>query len=235
MTTYMPIGWRCSTTVLCEKLCDLPSFPFRGMYSKFSGIIDCLDSEFKNYFPNPDNFILLNEDPQIEKHKRLWTFHANLKNSHGNPQRIAFNNEFFCWFYFDLRNDKIIKKMLKRIERMYDYLSTTNDRVIFIRSILDNNEVEMFDMFAHALTALFPNLDWHLVYLHDQHDNTNTAEPHIIHKYQYSFINASTHPIAPDIAFRIIKQLNKFKNLEIQSQEIKIHKSTLNQKKYFLC
>lgn len=235
MISYIPIGWRCSTTVLCDKLNKIESFPFRGMYSKFEGIIDCFESGFKNYFPDPKNFILLDDDPENENHKKLWTFHETLKNPKGNAQRIAFNNNFFCWFYYDLRRNEIVKKMRERIEKMYSYLSSTNDRVVFIRSVLDQDEIEMFDVFSHELTILFPNLDWHLVYLHDQHFNENSAEPHYIHKDVYTFINAPTHPSDPDLAFNIINRLGYFKHLETDSQEIKICKSTLNQGEYFLC
>ena len=105
MISYVPIGWRCSTTVLYNKLCDIESFPFRGMYSKFEGIIDCFESGFKNYFPDIKKFALLKDDPQNKKHKKLWTFHETLKNSNGNPQRIAFKNNFFCWFMAFIRNN----------------------------------------------------------------------------------------------------------------------------------
>lgn len=235
MISYIPIGWRCSTTVLCDKLCDIESFPFRGMYSKFEGIIDCFESGFKNYFPDPKNFILLDDEPQNANHEEMWTFHETLKNSKGSSQRIAFNNNFFCWFYFDLRKNEIMQKMRKRIERIYDYLSTTSDRVIFVRSILDQNEIEIFDVFFNTLSALFPNLDWHLIYLHDQHDNLNHAELHYIHKGAYTFINASTHPSVTDYAFDIIKELKDFKKLKNNANKIKIYKSTLNKAEYFLC
>lgn len=233
MISYIPIGWRCSTTVLCDKLCDTESFPFRGMYSKFEGIIDCFESGFKNYFPDIKKFTLLNDDPQNENHKKLWTFHETLKNSNGNPQRIAFKNNFFCWFYYDLRKDEILQKMQERIDRMYDYLSSTKDRVVFVRSILDQNEIEMFDVFYQTLTCLFPNLDWHFIYLHDQHDNTNNSDPHYIHKGAYTFINASTHPNDPDCAFEIINKLKDFKKLKTNPQKIKIHASTLHKHHYF--
>lgn len=235
MISYIPIGWRCSTTVLCDKLCDIESFSFRGMYSKFEGIIDCFKSGFKNYFPDIKKFILLDDDSRNDNHKKLWTFHETLKNSNGNAQRIAFNNNFFCWFYYDLRQNEIMQKQRERVDRMYDYLSSTNDRVIFIRSILDENEIEMVDIFSHELTILFPNLDWHLVFLHDQHDNVNNAESHYIHKDVYTFINAPTHPRNPDLALNIINKLGDFKQLETNPQEIKIHRSTLNQNLYFLC
>ena len=235
MISYIPIGWRCSTTVLCGKLCDIESFPFRGMYSKFEGIIDCLESGFKNYFPDPKNFTLIDGEPQNTNHEKLWTFHETLKNSKGNAQRIAFNNNFFCWFYYDLRQDSILRKMSKRIDKMRDYLSKTSDRVVFVRSVLDQDEIKMFDVFSHELTILFPNLDWHLVYLHDQHDNTNNSHPHYIHKGSYTFINAPTHPSDPDSAFEIINQLQDFKRLQINNQDITINTSTLNQNLYFLC
>lgn len=235
MISYIPIGWRCSTTVLCDKLCDIESFPFRGMYSKFEGIIDCFESNFQNYFPDTKNFTLLDDDPQNENHKKLWTFHETLKNPKGNAQRIAFNNNFFCWFYYDLRQDSILRKMSKRIDKMRDYLSKTSDRVVFVRSVLDQDEIKMFDVFSHELTILFPNLDWHLVYLHDQHLNENSAEPHYIHKDVYTFINAPTHPSKPDLAFNIINQLEDFKQLKMNTQKIKIHRSTLIQKEYFTC
>ena len=231
MISYIPIGWRCSTTVLCEKLCDT----FRGMYSKFEGVIDCFESNFKNYFPDTKNFTLLDDDPQNENHKKLWTFHETLKNSNTNPQRIAFKNNFFCWFYYDLRKGEILQKMRYRIERMYDYLSSTNDRVFFVRSILTQNEIGMYDKFKDCINLLFPNLDWHLIYLHDQHDNTNNCDPHYIHKGMYTFINASTHPSNPDLAFDIINELKDFKKLKINREEIKINTSTLNQSLYFLC
>lgn len=235
MISYIPIGWRCSTTVLCDKLCDIESFPFRGMYSKFEGIIDCFESNFQNYFPDTKNFTLLDDDPQNENHKKLWTFHETLKNPKGNAQRIAFNNNFFCWFYYDLRKGEIMQKMRERIERMYKYLSTTNDRVIFIRSIFDQNEIEMFDKFRDCMNLLFPDLDWHLVYLHDQHENINKSPMHYIHKGEYTFINAKTHPIEPDLAFNIVDELEDFKQLKMNTQKIKIHRSTLNQRLYFSC
>jgi hypothetical protein len=235
MISYIPIGWRCSTTVLCDKLCEIESFAFRGMYSSFEGVINCLESGFKNYFPDIKNFSLLNDDPQNENHKKLWTFHETLKNSNGNPQRIAFKNQFFCWFYYDLRKDEILQKMRERIDKMYDYLSSTNDRVIFVRSILDQNEIEMFDKFRNCINFLFPDLEWHFIYLHDQHDNTNSSDSHYAHKGTYTFINASTHPSNPDLAFNIINQLEDFKQLKTNPQEIKIYESTLIQKKYFTC
>jgi hypothetical protein len=205
------------------------------MYSKFEGIIDCFESGFKNYFPDIKKFILLDDDPRNDNHKKLWTFHETLKNSNGNAQRIAFNNNFFCWFYYDLRQNEIMQKLRERVDRMYDYLSSTNDRVIFIRSVLDENEIEMVDIFSHELTILFPNLDWHLVFLHDQHDNENNAEPHYIHKDVYTFINAPTHPNDPDFAFNIINQLKDFRQLKTNPQVIKICKSKLDQGEYFLC
>ena len=235
MISYIPIGWRCSTTVLCGKLCDIDSFPFRGMYSKFEGIIDCFELEFKNYFPDTKDFLLLSDEPQRENHKRLWIFHETLKNPKGNAQRIAFKNKFFCWFYYDLRKSEILQKMRERIDRMYDYLSSTTDRVVFLRSILDHNEIEMFDVFAHRLSILFPNLDWHFIYLHDQHDNTNKSDPYYLHKGAYTFINAPTHPNNPDFAFQIINKLKDFNQLKINSQEIKINTSTLNENLYFSC
>ena len=125
--------------------------------------------------------------------------------------------------------------MSKRIDRMHDYLSKTSDRAVFVRSVLDQDEIEMFDVFSHELTILFPNLDWHLVYLHDQHLNENSAKPHYIHKDVYTFINAPTHPSDPDLAFNIINQLKDFKQLKTDPQEIKICKSTLDQGEYFLC
>ena len=233
MISYIPIGWRCSTTVLCGKLCDIESFPFRGMYSKFEGIIDCFKSGFKNYFPDTKKFALLSDDPQNENHKKLWTFHETLKNSNGNPQRIAFKNDFFCWFYFDLRKDEIFQKMKDRVDRMYDYLSHTKDRVVFIRSVLDQNEIEMFDKFRDCVNLLFPNLDWHFIYLHDQYDNTNSSDSHYIHKGAYTFINAVTHPNDPDCAFEIINKLKDFKKLKTNPQKIKINSSTLNKHHYF--
>jgi hypothetical protein len=235
MISYIPIGWRCSTTVLCDKLCNIESFPFRGMYSKFEGIIDCFESGFKNYFPDIKKFALLKDDPQNENHKKLWTFHETLKNSNGNPQRIAFKNDFFCWFYYDLRKDEILQKMQDRIDRMYDYLSHTKDRVVFVRSVLDQNEIEIFDRLRDCIKFFFPNLDWHLVYLHDQHDNINRSDSHYIHKGAYTFINAATHPSNPDLALEIIEQLKDFKQLKIDSRKIKIYKSTLIQKEYFTC
>jgi hypothetical protein len=233
MISYIPIGWRCSTTVLCNKLCDIESFPFRGMYSKFEGIIDCFKSGFKNYIPDIKKFILVDGDPQNDNHKKLWTFHEKLKNPKGNPQRIAFKNHFFCWFYYDLRKNEIVQKMLERIEKMYSYLSSTNDRVVFVRSILDQDEIEMFDKFRNCINLLFPNLDWHLVYLHDQHDNFNKSPTHYIHKGEYTFINATTHPIKPDFALETINQLKDFKKLKIDSKDIKIFTSKINQDVFF--
>ena len=233
MISYIPIGWRCSTTVLCDKLCDIESFSIRGMYSKFEGIIDCFESNFQNYFPDTKSFTLLDDNPQNENHEKLWTFHETLKNFKGNPQRIAFNNNFFCWFYYDLRKNEIIQKMRERIDRIYSYLSSTNDRVVFIRSILDQNEIEIFDKFRDCINLLFPNLDWHLVYLHDQHENLNDSSAHYIHKGQYTFINATTHPIETDLAFNIVDELEDFKQLKMNTQKIKMHRSTLNQEKIF--
>lgn len=231
--SYIPLGWRCSTTVLCNKLCDIESFTFRGMYSKFEGVIDCFESSFKNYFPDPKNFISLNNDPQNEHHKKLWTFHETLKNSNGNPQRIAFNNNYFCWFYYDLRKNEILQKMRERIDRLYSYLSNTNDRVVFIRSVLNQNEIEMFDRFRDCINLLFPSLDWHLIYLHDQHENVNDSSTHYIHKEEYTFINAKTHPIEPDCALEVIKQLKDFKKIKTNPQEIEIRPSTLHESLYF--
>lgn len=233
MTTYIPLGWRCSTTILCDKLGELPSFAFRGMYSKMEGIIDCFESNFKNYFPNVDNFILLNDNPETPKQESLWVFHEVLRNKHNKPQRIAFNNIFFSWFYYDLRKVEILQNMSQRVEKMYDYLSNTNDRVIFIRSILVKQDIEMVDKFRNTINKAFPKLDWHILFLHDQHDNKNTGDPHVIHKNAYTFINAPTHPMCPDTAFNLIKDLGDFKNLTLNQESPLIYESTLRQEIYF--
>jgi hypothetical protein len=203
------------------------------MYSKFEGIIDCFESGFKNYFPDIKNFALLSDDPQNENHKKLWTFHETLKNSNGNPQRIAFKNDFFCWFYYDLRKDEILQKMQDRIDRMYDYLSHTKDRVVFVRSVLDQNEIEMFDKFRDCINLLFPKLNWKFIYLHDQHDNDNTSESYISNSEQFIFINAPTHPCKPDAAFNLIKSIENEEQPFLGNQKIKIHTSKLAMEKYF--
>lgn len=203
------------------------------MYSKFEGIIDCFESNFQNYFPDTKSFTLLDDDPQNENHKKLWTFHETLKNPHGNAQRIAFNNNFFCWFYYDLSKNEIKQKMRERIDRMYSYLSSTNDRVVFVRSVLDHNEIEMFDKFRDCINLLFPKLNWKFIYLHDQHDNDNTSEPYISNSEQFIFINAPTHPCEPDTAFNFIKLIEQREQPFLESQKIKIHKSNLVTQKYF--
>lgn len=197
------------------------------------GIIDCFESDFSNYIPNTEDFVLLNSDPENPAQEELWVFHETLKNKRNKPQRIAFNNHLFCWFYFDLRQDVVRKKMLRRVDKMYDYLSTTNDRVIFIRSVLEADDLKMVESFHETINTKFPKLDWHLVFLHDQHDNLNTSKPCHVHKNEYTFINATTHPSTPDVAYDMIKRFDDFKDIKISDDQPVVFESTLTQNEYF--
>ena len=49
----------------------------------------------------------------------------------------------------------------------------------------------------------------------------------------YTFINAPTHPMRPDTAFNLIKDLGDFKNLTLNQDSPLIYESTLRQEIYF--
>lgn len=144
---FISIGGWCGTTISLRGN-DLYSeaFPFDHVRCSFEGIIDCIENNFENFFPK-----------KIEVDK--------IQN-YGYSGR-SFRGKYFGFFHHDLTNKAIIGKFKKRFRRFNDFLKNTNERVIFVRTIVTENyedETKLKDFFINVVKNQFPSLEFILIF-----------------------------------------------------------------------
>jgi len=159
--TYIGLGHRCHIQSIL-KLNGLRNcaYPFDDIGSKFEGIIDCIETNFSNFFPKV-----------IKYDKVCMGLNAAMVDASG--YRKIFRSKYFSFTHNDLLNDTIIETYKRRITRFNEYITTTKNRVVFLRTILDNDEIDKHDDFVNALHKVNPSLEYKIIYVYD---NINLTE-----------------------------------------------------------
>tara|TARA_Y200000002_G_scaffold383256_1_gene404488 strand:- start:2217 stop:2897 length:681 start_codon:yes stop_codon:yes gene_type:complete len=144
---FLSIGGWCGTTISLRgnKLYS-EAFPFDHVRSSFEGIIDCIENNFENFFPK-----------KIE---------VDIIKNYGYSGR-SFRGKYFGFYHHDLKNKVNIDKFKKRFMRFNDFLKTTDESVIFVRTIVTENyeeETKLYDSFIKAVEKQFPTLKFNLIF-----------------------------------------------------------------------
>ena len=143
MKFYSLGGW-CGTTIgLRNKNLYGEALPFDYIRSSFEGIINAIDNDFDNFFPNK-------LEPEITK----------------NGKEIWFRGKYFSFCHHDLRNTKVVDTFNRRIKRFYSFLNTNKDKVVFVRTVVSydyNEELNLVDDFENLINEKFKSLNYILI------------------------------------------------------------------------
>jgi hypothetical protein len=154
---YISLGSWCGNTWSlrqnCLNDCDR-SLPFDFIRSKFEGIIDCFENNFQNFFPK--NL----EVDIIDNYKY---------------NNISIRGKYFGFFHHDLRHNEVIDGFHRRIQRLHDYLNSNNEKIIFVRTILNKNideEINLGKRFIEVINSKYPSLKYLLIFIISEQSQT---------------------------------------------------------------
>jgi len=142
---YISLGGWCGTSfgLRGNGLRDC-SLPFDWVRSKFEGVIDCIDTNFSNFIPNP----LIREE-----------------NKDGSL--FAYRGKNFSFYHDDFSNERHWKKFGRRIRRFKKILNNSK-QVVFMRTIITNDyelETKQTNNFHEVVNKKYPNLKYILIYV----------------------------------------------------------------------
>jgi hypothetical protein len=189
---YIALGHRChiSTTLKLNDMRD-EALPFDSIIYSFEGVIDCFQNSFINFFPK-----------QIK---------CEYITDNNNTNRQLFRGKYGSFTHHNLNDNSVIETFQKRINRLTEYLSVTNDEIIFVRTVMEDNEIELLNNFINTIQNVYPKLKFRLFLVYD---NKNLDE--VILKYnEYAYVvnsimttldqNATTNPISYYSLFNYFK------------------------------
>lgn len=128
------------------------AFPFDHIRSTFNGIINCIETNFSNFFPENiklDNFPFYN-----------WH---------------SFRGKYFGFYHHDLTQKKVIEDFNRRIQRFNSLLENTNEDLVFLRTISTHNfndELDIYQDFIKLIENKYPKLNFILIFIIPGQDNT---------------------------------------------------------------
>jgi hypothetical protein len=206
---YISLGHRCHVAqILKLNKLTYHALPFDGIIYLFDGVIDCIENNFINFFP-----------------KEIVCEYVFVGKTHpeadDNGNRKLFRGKYGSFTHHDLNNETIINTFQRRIQRFNDYLSVTSDEVIFIRTVMEDNEIDKLNKFIDTVKNSYPNLKFKIFLVYD-----NKNMPEIILKYnEYAYVansimltldqNLKTNPTAYCYLFNYLKNINTFNDIRI--------------------
>ena len=150
---FISIGGWCGTTIsLRGNSLYNEAYPFDHIRSTFEGIIDCIENNFKNFFP---------KNIKLDIIKNYWW--------------KSYRGKYFGFYHHDLTKSEIINKFNKRIKRFIDLLKNTNEEIIFVRTISThdyNDETKLANNFIKSIKDKFPSLNFLLIFIIPGQDKT---------------------------------------------------------------
>lgn len=130
------------------------ALPFDNIISKFEGIIDCINNDFNNYFP------------KIIKRENIFvgTDHHEADED-GN--RYLHRGKYFAFTHHDLMDKNVIDKFNERIKRFINLLENSTEEILFVRTVVDDDEINLIDKFMISIQKRFPNLKFNIALIYD--------------------------------------------------------------------
>jgi hypothetical protein len=203
----IPLGHRCHINQTMIKY-NMRNFalPFDNIISKFEGIIDCFNNNFNNYFPKiikRENVFVKTNHPEVDK----------------NGNRYLYRGKYFAFTHHDLMNKDVIDNFNKRIKRLINLLDNSKEEVLFIRTVLDDDEINLVNKFIISIKKRFPNLRFNIALIYDnqnlKQDCWNYNNKFIIANscHKTTNQNAKTNKRAFKTFFDFIKKNDTFKKI----------------------
>jgi hypothetical protein len=207
---FISLGHRCyvTTSLGFNKLRN-EAFPFDSIIYSFEGVIDCFQNNFINFFPKQ----IICEDVFVGTTQR---------EADNNGNRKLFRGKYGCFTHHDLNDEVVLHTFKKRIQRLNEYLLATNDEVIFLRTVMDDEEIILLNKFIDIMKNIYPKLNFKIFLIYD-----NKHIPEIILKYnEHAYIvnsimtsldqNAQTNPTSYyHYLFTYFKNIKNFNDIKI--------------------
>ena len=162
-TYYISLGHRCHIYQCVKKLhpeiVDI-ALPFDHLIGSLEGVIDCFENDFLNFFPK-------------DCHKFYSSGKGDVKDKlhvvdQSSGKRIMFRGKYFCFTHHDLRDEGMVNKFKKRIERLDELLkniSKNSKRVIFFRTVGEPGEHLNGDLLINAIRKKYPDLIFKIIFI----------------------------------------------------------------------
>lgn len=134
------------------------AYPFDNIISKLEGVIYCVQNEFEGFFPkeiSKETFYVGSGDPHADN----------------NGNRYLFRNRSFAFTHHDLSDNSMINNFKRRIERFIQFLESTDEEILFIRTVLDDDEIKLIDKLSESIKKRFPKLVFKLALIYDNAQN----------------------------------------------------------------
>jgi hypothetical protein len=136
---FISIGGSCHLNMaLKEAELRSEAYPFDSVRSTFEGIIDCINTNFKHFFPDPIEKDILFDDSVL-----------------------VFRGRYIGFYHHDITNPEIQEAFSRRIKRWNTLLTETRDSIVFCRCIVtEDYETELAEIsnFHKIMKQKYPNL-----------------------------------------------------------------------------
>ena len=207
---YISLGHRCHIgQILSLNKLRIEAFPFDSIIYSFEGVIDCFQNNFINFFPKEiicEYVFVGKSNPEADK----------------NGNRKLFRGKYSAFTHHNLDDPVIINTFKKRIQRLTNFLSVTNNEVVFLRTVMDDNEIDLLDKFINAIQCCYPNLKFILFLIYD-----NKYMPELILKHnEYIYIvnaimitldqNNKTNSTSYSYLFNYLFNITKIDDIKIK-------------------
>ena len=211
-TRYLSLGGWCGTawSLRHNSLNDCDrALPFDFIRSKFEGIIDCFENNFSNFFP---------------KRFEIDVFDNYLYSG------LSIRGKYFGFFHHNLLDNNTIEGFNRRIQRLDEYLINENEKIIFIRTIIDKNyenEINLGHKFSEVIEKKYVNLKYILIFVIPEQPYTKYYK-NISNKIFIMTVNDITHEwnLIKDkykVILDFIKENDLFNNIPEPNNDIEIN------------
>lgn len=170
---FISIGGWCGTklALVANGLFDEPSLPFDSVRSSLEGVIDCIQHDFKHFFP-------LELSPcAINKYKR------------------CFIGEHVGFFHHDLSNAPVIERFKRQFERFDAKIK--KDHCVFLRTVVRDHpdgELALYKQLQQVLDQKYPGLSYIICFILPNQPRTQYWK-HLDHRTFLFTVNDRSHKI----------------------------------------
>jgi hypothetical protein len=142
---YISLGGWCGTKVAMSQayLSNEATLPFDYVRSSFEGVIDCIENNFQNYFPQE-----IKIDSRFSEYK-------------------PFIGKYIGFYHNDLYDPEVIKSFLRKIDRFNEKLSSKKN-IVFFRTVVKedyNDEILQVRRLQKALKKKYPRINYIIIFI----------------------------------------------------------------------
>ena len=184
---FISLGGTCHETIALRTSKKYEeAYPFDHIRSSFEGIIDCIDNNFEHFFPKNIKY-------------------DNFPNYRYNNRSIR--GKYCSFYHHDLKKNEVKNDFKRRFKRFNTLLSTTNQKIIFIRATCSKNyedELNLYQNFEKTIKTKFPNLTYILCFL----------IPEQKHNEFYKTLSKNTFIFSMHSSFNCAKHIQIYNQIE---------------------